>query len=97
MTPYSFLWVDIIHESLVLVYKCYLDNCSATFLNFLGPVHLRSGHQVRSLSDPTSEKKSNRASATVAEIKMLNFEDWVYLLPSRYLQLVYLGFFISVI
>ena len=45
------------------------DNCSATFLKILGPGHQRSRHQVRS-SDPTSEKLSNRVTATAGKRKI---------------------------
>ena len=54
-----------------------LDNLSAPFLKIFCPSHLRSGHQVR-LNDPTSNKFYNCVTATVAEIKIWNFQDLIY-------------------
>ena len=48
---------------------------STTLLKILGPGHLSSGQQVRS-SDPTSEKLSNRVTATVAGKRFETFRIW---------------------
>ena len=76
-----------------------LDNCSATFLKILGPGHLRSGHQVRSsdhrldqVTKPPKKKtfqSRHGHSGGDTDLKLSGFS----ILPSRYLQLVYLGFF----
>ena len=60
----------------LILHSCS-DNCSATFLKILGPGHQRSGHQISS-SDPTSKKLYNRATATVVDGKIWNFQDLVY-------------------
>ena len=64
--------------------------CSATFLKILGQGHLRSGHRVRS-SDPTSEK--NFPIASRPQWWRESFETFRIWFTTKYLQLVYLGYF----
>ena len=75
-----------VNTPLSFLHSCS-DNCSITFLKILGPGHQRSGQVI-----PPLKKHSNHV--TVVEIrekdlKLLGFG----IIPSTYLQLVYLGFF----
>ena len=72
----------------IFLHSCS-DNSSATFLKILGPGHQSSGHQVRS-SDPTSENFTIVSRPQWLRERFESFRIWY---TTKYLQLVYLGFF----
>ena len=75
------------HDHVRRIRASHDESGPATSLKILGPGHLRSGHQVRS-SDPTSEKLSHSGGD--------RFETFRIWYTTKYQQLVYLRFFLSV-